>query len=73
MFRVFRDQDRSRVLIDVVKCRNRTPDGTFMTLLQFDHLHFLDFAFLPGTMTNALPSDMVNQELEDIRQVFLGL
>ena len=69
VFRVFRDYDRGRVLIDVIKGPKAASDGIFVILLQLDHLHFVGPSVLPDTTTDAHPSDMVNQELEDVCRV----
>ena len=72
MSRVLRDQDRGGILIDVIERRKGTPDGTFVVLLQLDRFHFFDPSFLPSTATNTLPSDVINQELEDVCRVLQG-
>ena len=72
MSRVLGDQDRGGILIDVIERRKGTPDGTLVILFRFDRLDFLDPSFLSSTVTNALPGDVVNRELENVRWVFQG-
>ena len=66
MFRVFRDQDRGWVLIDVVKRCKGAPDGILVVCLQFDRFYLLNSSFLLDSTTDALPSEVVNQKLEDV-------